>query len=61
MNLLEVVVPLVVAGVALFAINKWIPMQEKIKSILNWVVIGIVIIWLLKISGILDYLKSISF
>lgn len=59
MDLLTIIVALVVVGLVLFAINKWIPMDGKIKTILNWTVVIIVCVWLLKISGILDNLRKI--
>ena len=44
--LLTVVVTLIVVGVALWLINAFIPMAGAIKSILNFVVIVAVIVWL---------------
>ncbi len=59
MPLLTVLLVLVVAGVILWLVNTYIPMDRKIKNILNIVVVIIVIIWLLRTFGILDSLKSI--
>ena len=55
MPLIHVVVVLVVVGVLLWIINRFIPMAGSIKSILNAVVVIAVILWLLKIFGIFDY------
>ena len=52
--LLTVLVVLVVAGVLLWLVNTYIPMDGKIKSLLNIVVVIILIIWLLKVFGILS-------
>lgn len=60
MSLLTIVVVLVVVGVALWAINSFIPMDASIKRILNIVVIVVVVLWLLKAFGILDSLGSVT-
>jgi low temperature requirement protein LtrA len=54
MSLVTLIVTLVIVGVALWAINTYIPMDRKIKSILNVVVVIIVILWLLRGFGLLD-------
>ena len=59
MPLLTIVIVLIVVGVLLWLVNTYIPMDRKIKNILNVVVVIFVIIWLLKAFGLLDSLKSI--
>lgn len=59
MSLLTVFVVLVVAGIALYLVNRFVPMDGKIKNILNWVVVIIIIIWLLNSFGLLNWLKSV--
>ena len=59
MPLLQVVVVLVVVGVVLWLINRFIPMAGSIKTILNVVVVIAVIIWLLNIFGILSHFPNI--
>jgi hypothetical protein len=54
MPLLNVVLTLIVVGVALWLINAYIPMQATIKKILNIVVVIVVILWLLYGFGILN-------
>lgn len=54
MPLLNVVVTLIVVGVGLWLINRFIPMQGTIKSILNVVVVIVVVLWLLFGFGILS-------
>ena len=54
MPLINVVLTLVVVGVVLWAINRFIPMQGTIKSILNIVVVIAVILWLLYGFGIIS-------
>jgi hypothetical protein len=59
MPLLTVLIILIVAGVVLWLVNSYIPMDRKIKSILNAVVVIIVVVWLLKVFGIFHYLSDI--
>ena len=59
MPLINLVIILVVVGVALYLINNYIPMDGKIKSILNIVVVIVVIIWLLSVFGIIGSLSGI--
>lgn len=56
-TLVTVVIVLVVVGLLLWLINNYIPMDGKIKSILNVVVVICVIIWLLKVFGLLSKLN----
>jgi hypothetical protein len=59
MPLIQVVVVLIVVGVLLWLINRFIPMAGSIKSILNAVVVIAVILWLLNVFGIFSYLSTI--
>jgi len=60
MSLLTILVVLIGAGLLLWLVNNYIPMDRKIKTILNVVVVIIVIIWLLKSFGLLDSLSNIQ-
>jgi hypothetical protein len=51
---MQLLITLIVVGVILWAINNYIPMDGKIKSILNIVIVIAVIIWLLQSFGILS-------
>jgi predicted membrane protein len=51
MPLLNLVVTLMVVGVALYLINRYIPMGSSIKTILNVVVVFVVCVWLLQAVG----------
>jgi hypothetical protein len=53
MPLIQLVEILIVVGVVLWLINRFIPMQRTIKSILNAVVVISVVLWLLNVSGLL--------
>ena len=57
MSLISLLVFLIVVGVILWLINTYIPMDAKIKKILNVVVVIVVILWLLQAFGILGNLR----
>jgi len=59
MPIVNVVVILIVAGVALWAINAYLPMAKPVKRILNIVVVVVICVWLLQIFGVIDSLKDI--
>jgi hypothetical protein len=52
MPLLNIVVMLIIVGVALALVNRFIPMASSIKSILNVVVVIVVCVWLLQAFGL---------
>ena len=58
MPLINVVIVLVVVGVLLWLVNTYIPMDSKIKTILNIVVVIGVVIWLLRAFGILGSISE---
>lgn len=58
MSLINVVIALVVVGVILWLINNYLPMDGKIKNILNIVVVIAVVLWLLRAFGLLSSLGS---
>lgn len=60
MPILNIIIVLIVVGVILYLINRFIPMDSKIKSILNIVVVICVIIWLLKAFGVLNGLSNVK-
>ena len=53
MSLISLVVTLIVVGVLLWLVNTYIPMDGKIKKILNIVVVICVVIWLLYAFGVI--------
>ncbi|HTO15576.1 MAG TPA: Thivi_2564 family membrane protein [Edaphocola sp.] len=60
MPILTIVIVILVVGVILWLVNSYIPMQRTIKSILNAVVVIILVIWLLKVFGVLDSLQNVT-
>ena len=59
MPLINLVIVLIVVGVLLWLVNAYIPMDSKIKNILNIVVVIAVVLWLLQVFGILGSLNGI--
>ncbi len=59
MPLLTILIVLVVVGVILWLVNTYIPMDSKIKGILNAVVVILVVIWLLQAFGLLDSIRGV--
>jgi len=60
MSLVSIVITLIVVGVLLWLVNTYIPMDRKIKSILNAVVVIAVILWLLQVFGVLDSIRGVT-
>ncbi len=58
MPLLNIVVTLIVIGVGLYLINRYIPMASSIKTILNAVVVVAVCVWLLQAVGLWGRVSS---
>jgi predicted membrane protein len=52
MPLMNLVIALIVVGVALYVVNRFIPMASSIKTILNVVVVVAVCVWLLQSVGL---------
>jgi hypothetical protein len=59
MPLIQLVIVLIVVGVLLWLVNNYIPMDRKIKQILNIVVVIGVVLWLLSVFGLFSSLSNI--
>lgn len=59
MPLISLIIVLVVVGVILWVVNSMIPMDSKIKMILNVVVLIVVLLWLLQVFGVLGSINTI--
>ncbi len=59
MSLLSAVLVLIVVGLLLGLINRFLPMDSKIKYILNVVVVIAVVLWLLYGFGVLRHTGDI--
>ena len=59
MPLITLVITLIVVGVLLWLTNTYIPMDGKIKKVLNIVVMVVVVFWLLNVFGVWGYLRNV--
>jgi hypothetical protein len=59
MPLIQLLEVLIVVGVLLWLVNRFIPMQGTIKSILNGVVVIALVLWILNVFGLFSSLSSI--
>ena len=59
MPLIQLLEVLIVVGVLLWLVNRSVPMQASIKSILNGVVVIAVVLWLLNAFGLFHSLSRI--
>ncbi len=59
MPLIQILLSLIVVGVLLWLVNRFIPMAGSIKSILNAVVVICVVLWLLNVFGLFHSLSHI--
>ena len=59
MSLVSLVVALIVIGLLLWLVNTYIPMDPKIKQILNIVVVIAVVLWLLSVFGLLPDIGNV--
>jgi hypothetical protein len=55
MPIVSIIVTLIFIGVAMYLVNRYIPMAEPIKTILNVVVVLLVGLWLLNVFGVFSY------
>lgn len=58
MSILALIIAIVVVGLILWVINSFIPMEPRIKQILNIVVIVLLVIWILKALGVFALLSG---
>ena len=57
--MLHVVFVLIVIGILLYLVNQHLPMDGKIKNILNIVVVVAVILWLLSVFGLFSMIHDV--
>ncbi|HEY1759628.1 MAG TPA: Thivi_2564 family membrane protein [Bryobacteraceae bacterium] len=61
MPLINIVIGLIIVGIGLWLINRFIPMAGSIKTILNIVVVVSVCVWVLQVTGLWGPLSSYRF
>ncbi len=59
MDLLDMILMFVIVGVILWLINAYVPMEPRMKTIMNVFVVIFMCIWMLRMLGLLDGLRSI--
>lgn len=57
--MLSLIITLVVVGVLLWAVNTYIPMDSRIRGILNVAVVIVVVLWLLQYFGLFAGLPTV--
>jgi hypothetical protein len=57
MPLINLLLVIIIVGVLLWIVNTYIPMDAKVKQILNIAVVVILILWLLQSFGIIHNIK----
>lgn len=60
MSLISLVIVLIVVGILLWLVNAYIPMDAKIKNILNIVVVIAVVLWLLNVFGVFGAIHDVT-
>ena len=55
MPIVTVIVMLIFIGVGMWLVNRFLPMAEPYKTLLNVVVVLLVFLWLLNIFGLFTY------
>jgi hypothetical protein len=59
--MISIMITLVIVGVLLWLVNAYVPMDAKIKKILNIAVTVLVVLWLLSVFGILpNHIGNVS-
>jgi hypothetical protein len=58
MPLLNIIVIVIVTGIGLWAINTFVPMARPVKTILNFIVVVVLCLWLLQTFGIINHIRS---
>jgi len=59
MDPISLIVTLIVVGVLLWLVNTYIPMDEKIKNIMNVLVVIVVVLWLLQSFGLIGSVHAV--
>lgn len=59
MSLISLIITLIVVGVLLWLVNQYIPMDAKIKQVLNVVVLIVIVLWLLQVFGVLGAIDTV--
>jgi hypothetical protein len=61
MPFLQIVITLIIVGVLLWLVNRFIPMQSGMKTILNGFVVIVAVLWLLNLFGLFHSFSHFHF
>ena len=59
MSIITILIVLVIFGVILWLVNTYIPIDGKIKNIINIVAVIFIVLWLLQAFGLLGALGNV--
>lgn len=59
MSLISLIVALVAVGVILYCINQFVPMDARVKMILNVVVVLVLVVFMLDAFGLIDAMRGV--
>ncbi len=59
MTLIDIVLIFVVIGLVMWLINSYVPMAAGIKSLLNVVVFVVVLVWVLRVFGLVGEIPGV--
>jgi hypothetical protein len=59
MPLLNFIIAIMAVGMVLYCINRFVPMEGRIKSVLNIVVILVLVVWCLEAFGVFDAMRGV--
>ncbi len=57
--MVSMIITLIVIGILLWLVNAYLPMDAKIKNILNIVVVVCVVLWLLNSFGVFHHVNNV--
>ncbi len=60
MNLIAIVVTLIVVGILLWLVEKYLPMDATVKRIVHIVVVIALVLWLLNVFGVLAMVRNVT-
>lgn len=52
--MIHLIIVLALIGFLMWLVNTYVPMPALYKTIFNWVVIALLVLWLLSVFGLLD-------
>jgi len=59
MSILHFIIALCAVGIVMYCIDHFVPMDRRIKIILNVIVLLIMVVWVLDQLGLIDTLNSV--